>query len=128
MRVDSPQSLDAVKASKKVGVLLGIQTSQHFRTANDVEFFHSLGQRVSQLTYNSRNFIGNGSTERRDDGISDFGLSVVARMNKVGMAVDVSHCGDRTTLDAFEVSTSPVFINALQLPRAGARSSAVQNR
>jgi membrane dipeptidase len=110
MRIDSPQSLDAAKASKKVGVLLGIQNSQHFRTANDVEFFHSLGQRVSQLTYNSRNMIGNGSTERRDDGISDFGVSVVARMNKVGMAVDVSHCGDRTTLDAFEVSTSPVLI------------------
>jgi membrane dipeptidase len=110
MRIDSPESLDAVKASKKIGVLLGIQNSQHFRTANDVEFFHSLGQRVSQLTYNSRNMIGNGSTERRDDGISDFGVSVVARMNKVGMAVDVSHCGDRTTLDAFEVSTSPVLI------------------
>ena len=110
MRIDSPESLDAVKSSKKIGVLLGIQNSQHFRTANDVEFFHSLGQRVSQLTYNSRNMIGNGSTERRDDGISDFGVSVVARMNKVGMAVDVSHCGDRTTLDAFEVSTSPVFI------------------
>ena len=110
MRIDSPESLDAVKASKKIGVLLGIQNSQHFRTANDVEFFHSLGQRVSQLTYNSRNLIGNGSTERRDDGISDFGVSVVARMNQVGMAVDVSHCGDRTTLDAFEVSTSPVLI------------------
>ena len=110
MRIDSPQSLDEVKASKKIGVLLGIQNSQHFRTANDVDFFHALGQRVSQLTYNSRNMIGNGSTERRDDGISDFGVSVVARMNKIGMAVDVSHCGDRTTLDAFEVSTRPVLI------------------
>jgi membrane dipeptidase len=110
MRIDSPQSLDAVKQSKKIGVVLGIQNSQHFRTANDVDFFHALGQRVSQLTYNSRNLIGNGSTERRDDGISDFGVSVVARMNKVGMAVDVSHCGDRTTLDAFEVSSSPVLI------------------
>ena len=110
MRIDSPQSLDEVKASKKIGVLLGIQNSQHFRTANDVDFFHALGQRVSQLTYNSRNMIGNGSTERRDDGISDFGVSVVARMNKIGMAVDVSHCGDRTTLDAFEVSSRPVLI------------------
>jgi membrane dipeptidase len=111
MRIDSPESLEGVKASKKIGVLLGIQNSQHFRTANDVEFFHSLGQRVSQLTYNSRNMIGNGSTERRDDGISDFGVSVVARMNRVGMAVDVSHCGDRTTLDAFEVSARPVLIS-----------------
>ena len=110
MRIDSPQTLDAVKASKKIGVLLGIQNSQHFRTVNDVDFFYSLGQRVSQLTYNSRNMIGNGSTERRDDGISDFGVAVIARMNKIGMAVDTSHCGDRTTLDAFEVSAQPVLI------------------
>ena len=110
MRVDSAVSLDAVKATRKIGVLLGIQNSQHFRTVNDVDQFYSLGQRISQLTYNSRNLIGNGSTERRDDGISDFGVSIVGRMNLLGMAVDVSHCGDRTTLDAFEVSTKPVLI------------------
>ena len=110
MRIDSAASLDGVKTSQKVGVLLGIQNSQHFRGVDDVDFFHSLGQRVSQLTYNTRNMIGNGSTERRDDGLSDFGVSAVQRMNKVGMAVDVSHCGDRTTLDAFEVSAKPVLI------------------
>ena len=72
--------------------------------------FYGLGQRVSQLTYNSRNRIGNGSTERVDGGISDFGVGIVERMNEVGMAVDVSHCGDQTTLDAFEISTKPVLI------------------
>jgi membrane dipeptidase len=54
--------------------------------------------------------IGNGSTERRDDGISDFGVTIIDRMNKVRMAVDVAHCGDRTTLDAFEISKAPVLI------------------
>jgi membrane dipeptidase len=54
--------------------------------------------------------IGNGFTERRDDGISDFGVAVIDRMNRVGMAIDVSHCGDRTTLDAFELSVRPVLI------------------
>jgi membrane dipeptidase len=110
MRIDSADALDGVKASGKIGVLLGIQNSQHFRTIEDIDFFHALGQRVSQLTYNTRNLIGNGSTERRDDGLSDFGVAVVQRMNGVGMAVDVSHCGDRTTLDAFEVSARPVLI------------------
>jgi membrane dipeptidase len=79
-------------------------------TLDDVDLFHGLGQRVSQLTYNARNLIGNGSTERRDDGLSDYGLAVVSRMNQVGMAVDVSHSGDRTTLDAIEASTRPVLI------------------
>jgi membrane dipeptidase len=110
MRIDDPAALERVKASGKVGVLLGLQNSEHFRTPSDVDFFHSLGQRVSQLTYNSRNMIGNGSTERRDEGISDFGAAIIARMNRVGITVDVSHCGDRTTLDAFELSKKPVLI------------------
>ncbi|HEY7181621.1 MAG TPA: membrane dipeptidase [Blastocatellia bacterium] len=110
MRIDSAADLDRVKASGKVGVLLGLQNSEQFRSPADVDFFRGMGQRVSQLTYNARNLIGNGSTERRDEGISDFGARIIERMNHVGMAVDVSHCGDRTTLDAFELSKKPVLI------------------
>lgn len=110
MRVDSADDFARVKRSRKIGVVLGLQNSGHFRRPDDVDFFYSQGQRISQLTYNSRNLIGNGSTERRDDGLSDFGVAIVERMNKIGMAVDVSHCGDHTTLDAFEVSKSPVLI------------------
>ena len=110
MRIDSAADLDRVRTSGKVGILLGLQNSDQFRRPDDVDFFRNLGQRVSQLTYNARNLIGNGSTERRDEGISDYGAAIIERMNKVGMAVDVSHCGDRTTLDAFELSKKPVLI------------------
>jgi membrane dipeptidase len=110
MRIDSVADLKRVKQSGKLGIILGVQNSEQFRRPDDVDFFRGLGQRVSQLTYNARNLIGNGSTERRDEGISDFGVSIIERMNKVGMAVDVSHCGDRTTLDAFEISKKPVLI------------------
>jgi membrane dipeptidase len=109
-RIDSPGDFKRVKGSGKVGVLLGLQNAQHFRRPDDVATFHALGQRVAQLTYNSRNLIGNGSTERRDEGISDFGVAIIERMNAVGMAIDTSHCGDRTTLDAFEISKKPVLI------------------
>ena len=110
MRIDSAGDLKRIKKSGKLGVILGIQNSEHFRRPDDVDLFRGLGQRVSQLTYNARNLIGNGATERRDEGISDFGVAIIERMNKVGMAVDVSHCGDRTTLDAFEISKKPVLI------------------
>ena len=110
MRIDSAADFERVKTSGKIGVLIGIQNSDHFQRPDHVDFFWNLGQRVSQLTYNSRNWIGNGSTERRDEGLSDYGVTIVERMNKVGMAVDVSHSGDRTTLDAFEVSRKPVLI------------------
>src|SRR5688572_17486597 len=110
MRIDSAADLNRVKSSGKIGICIGLQNSEQFRRPDDVNLFHGLGQRVSQLTYNSRNLIGNGATERRDDGISDFGVAIIERMNAVGMAVDVSHCGDRTTLDAFEMSKKPVLI------------------
>ena len=109
-RVDSVGDFKRIKASARVGVILGLQNSEHFRRPDDVNMFYGLGQRISQLTYNARNLIGNGSTERRDEGISDFGVRIIDRMNTVGMAVDVSHCGDRTTLDAFELSKRPVLI------------------
>ena len=110
MRIDSVADLKRVNQSGKLGIILGVQNSEQFRRPDDVDLFRGLGQRVSQLTYNARNLIGNGSTERRDEGISDFGVAIIERMNKVGMAVDVSHCGDRTTLDAFEISKKPVLI------------------
>jgi membrane dipeptidase len=110
MRIDSGADFERARTSGKIGILIGVQNAAHFRNANDVDYFHSLGQRVSQLTYNSRNLIGNGSTERRDDGISDFGVRIIERMNAVGMAVDTGHCGDRTTIEACELSQKPVLI------------------
>lgn len=109
-RIDSVDDFDALKKGERIGYIVGIQNADHFQTLDDVNYFHHMGQRISQLTYNSQNLIGAGSTDRRDGGLSHFGVAVVGRMNEVGMAVDVSHCGDRTTLDAFEVSTKPVLI------------------
>ena len=109
MRVDTAADFDRVKGAGKIGILIGVQNSEHFRSADDVDLFHGLGQRVSQLTYNARNRIGDGSTERTNGGISDFGVSIVERMNTVGMALDVSHSGDQTTLDACAISKKPVL-------------------
>ena len=110
VRVASAADLRRAVAEGKLGIIPGVQNSDHFRSVQDVKSFHQLGQRVSQLTYNTQNLIGSGSTDRVDGGITDFGAQIVAAMNEVGMAVDVSHCGDRTTLDAFEISTRPVLI------------------
>lgn len=109
-RVARYRDLEALIRSPKVGVIPGLQNSEHFRTPDDVKLFYSLGQRVSLLTYNSQNLLGCGSTERRDCGISDFGVAIIEKMNEVGMLVDVSHCGDMTTLQAFELSKKPVAI------------------
>jgi membrane dipeptidase len=89
--------------------VISFQNSQHFRRPDDVNTFWGLGQRISQLTYNMNNGLGSGFLERRDGGLSVFGASIVERMNQVGMAVDLSHCADQTTLDAIAASKRPVL-------------------
>jgi len=109
-RVSRWRDLEALVRSPKVGIIPGLQNSEHFRTPDDVKLFYTLGQRVSMLTYNAQNNLGCGSTERRDCGVSDFGAAIIQKMNETSMLVDVSHCGDMTTLDAFELSKKPVAI------------------
>jgi membrane dipeptidase len=104
------EDLDEAKASKKIGLILGVQNAEHFRSVKDVKAFYELGLRCSQLTYNSQNRIGSGSTDRADGGVSDYGERIIKAMNDVGMLIDVSHCGDKTTLDAIEISPKPIAI------------------
>jgi membrane dipeptidase len=109
LRVDCVADFELAKSSGKIGIMIGQQNSRHFRTVDDVDNFYRLGQRVSQLTYDD-NDIGGGSTDPRDPGLSEYGEQIIARMNALGMAVDVSHCSDRTTLDALNVSQKPVLV------------------
>jgi len=98
-----------VKALGKIGILVGQQNSAHFRNVEDVDRFYALGQRVSQLTYTG-NKIGGGSSDPLDHGLSEYGLAIVERMNATGMAIDISHCGDQTTMDAIDASRKPVLV------------------
>ena len=106
--VGRAEDLDHAKAKQKIAVIMGLQNADEFREPKDVKAFFELGLRCAQLTYNSQNLIGSGSTDRVDGGISDYGVEIVKAMNEVGMLVDVSHSGDRTTLDAIELSPKPI--------------------
>lgn len=108
--VGRAEDLDRAKAEGKAAVIIGLQNADHFRKPDDVKSFYELGLRCAQLTYNSQNFIGSGSTDRVDGGVSDYGAEIIKAMNEVGMLIDVSHCGDRTTLDAIELSPKPIAI------------------
>ncbi len=108
--VDTFADVLQAKRDGKCAVIMGLQNADHFLKPADVKEFYQIGQRCAQLTYNSQNRIGSGSTERVDGGISDFGAAIIKAMNEVGMLVDVSHSGDRTTLDAIEISTKPIAI------------------
>ena len=108
--VDKVADIVAAKRAGKCAVIMGLQGADHFLNPQDVKEFYGIGQRCSQLTYNSQNRIGSGSTDRVDGGVSDYGVAIIAAMNEVGMLIDVSHCGDRTTLDAIAISPKPIAI------------------
>lgn len=97
------------KDTKRVGLIAGFQDTTMLETdIHRLSLFHDLGVRIIQLTYNVRNVVGDGCLEPGNAGLSSFGRQVVARMNELGILVDTSHCGRRTTLDAIAASGKPV--------------------
>ncbi len=103
--------LRATKASKKVGFILGFQGATSL--GPNLERFdemHRDGVRVMQLTYNIRNLLGDGCLEAANSGLSTVGRKAVERMNAAGVLIDLSHCGQRTTAEAIELSKRPVAI------------------
>ncbi|MBR9864790.1 MAG: membrane dipeptidase [Rhodobacteraceae bacterium] len=76
-----------------------------------VEVMHTLGLRFMQLTYNNQSLLASGCYEDDDTGLTRMGRQVVAEMNRVGMVVDMSHSGDRSTFEAIEHSTRPITIS-----------------
>ncbi len=75
-----------------------------------VEILHTLGLRFMQLTYNNQSLLASGCYEAEDTGLTRMGREVVAEMNRVGLVVDMSHSGERSTLDAIEHSSRPIAI------------------
>jgi membrane dipeptidase len=93
------------------GVILNFQNTTHFGAdLGKLQQFYDLGVRIIQLTYNARNLIGDGCTERNPSGLSLFGLEVVKKMNQLGILIDVSHCSPPTAIDAALASSRPIAI------------------
>jgi membrane dipeptidase len=103
------EELESSQRNGVVGLLLGLQDSLPIgRDLNRIETLYNAGVRVIQLTYNTRNLVGDGCTEREQGGLSRFGIELVRRLNDLGIIVDVSHSGYATTMDAIDVSERPV--------------------
>jgi membrane dipeptidase len=88
-----------------------------------IDILHGFGLRSLGITYSESNALGNGLKEDRDGGLTKFGRKAVARMNKVGLLIDASHCGDQTTLDTVQYSEKPIVLSHI-----GARALWDSNR
>ena len=108
----SVAEIEAVAASGRTALVLGFQNTSPVEHNLDLfGTFRDLGVCIMQLTYNLQNYIGCGYWEAKDSGVSSrFGKLALEEMAKVGILVDLSHCGERTTLDAIEMSPKPVAI------------------
>ena len=108
MKIARAADFDEARKTGRLGVLLGFQNGTIVESdVRNLDALYQAGARCIQLTYNSRNLIGDGCTERTNAGLSDFGVSVVSRMNELGIVVDLSHCGEATSRDGIAFSKVP---------------------
>lgn len=110
-QVKTGEDMDEALRQGKIGVILGLQnTSALEDELSLVSVFNTLGIKVMQLTYNNQNLIGSSCYEEHDNGLSRYGKLVVEKMNEYGVMIDLSHVGERTTLDTIQYSSRPVAI------------------
>lgn len=105
------RDLTEARRSRRFAFILGTQGSLLVgRDLDRVDMLHRLGLRVFQLTYNRGDLVGDGCLEPRDGGITRFGRDLVARLDERRVAIDLSHCGARTTREAIAASKHPVLV------------------
>jgi membrane dipeptidase len=111
MKVRTLADVAVAKRTGRLGIIYGFQDATMLEgDPARLDLFHRYGVKIVQLTYNVRNLLGDGCLEPADAGLSNHGRAVVARMNELGMLVDLSHCGTRTTDDGIAASQKPVAI------------------
>lgn len=100
------------KRENKLGIMLGFQQTKFLEDDSErIDIFRKLGVRIMQITYNNRNKFGDGCLERSNAGLTQIGIATIGMMNELGIAVDLSHSGYRTTSDGIAHSVKPVLIS-----------------
>lgn len=107
--VQKASDIEKAKREGKHGVILGPQNSSFLE--GNVRFLKAAWEwsiRIIQICYNLRNEAADGCTEKTDSGLSKFGVELVEAMNERGMLIDLSHVGDKSIMEAIEISKDPV--------------------
>jgi len=110
--IETVDDIAAAKAQGQLAVSFNLQGTNALAGNLDmVSLLYDLGVRQMLLAYNKKNLVGDGCHERTDGGLSEFGIRLIAEMNRVGMIVDCSHTGYRSSMEAMEVSEKPVIFS-----------------
>ncbi|MSP37316.1 MAG: hypothetical protein EXR70_02330 [Deltaproteobacteria bacterium] len=104
--------LDQAENRDKVGVLLGLQNPKALSDSlRLLDAFYDLGLRCLSLAFSENSYYGCGHACEVDTGLTSLGRRAIERMNQLGIVIDLSHSGDRTALEALEVSEQPVIFS-----------------
>jgi membrane dipeptidase len=111
MRVRTAADLNAAKSTKRLGLIYNLQDSSLLENElGRVATLQALGLRVMQMTYNTRNLVGDGCLEKGNAGLSNLGRSLVGALEQARIVMDLSHSGARTIAEAIaEAKASPVI-------------------
>jgi membrane dipeptidase len=112
LQVKHGADLKAAKQSRRVGIIYGVQNLAMIGSdLGKLTVLHDLGVRITQLTYNVRNLIGDGCLEPGDAGLSRFGREVVAKISELRLVLDLSHVGYRTIRESIAAARLPPVIS-----------------
>jgi membrane dipeptidase len=96
------------KAENKLGIILSFESAEMLQgKLESLELFRNLGVRVMQLSYNRKSPFAAGVMEPDGGGLTPLGRQALAEMNRLGIAIDVSHANPATTTDVLALSTKP---------------------
>lgn len=111
IRAESLKDIYRAHENGQLAHVFGLEAATPIENELDrLDILYGFGVRQIGIAYSEANYLGGGLKERGDGGLTYFGEKAVERMNKLGIAIDISHSGDRTALETIEKSTKPIFI------------------
>jgi len=118
IRAETTEDIARAKQNGQIAFIPSLEAATPIENELDrLDILYGLGIRSSGIAYSEANTLGCGLREQTDGGLTEFGRAAVERMNKLGIAIDISHSGDQTSVDTIAVSSKPIFIT-----HAGARA------
>ena len=105
------EDIEKAKNEGKTAMFFGFQNCSPIEDdINLIEKIYDYGCRFMQLTYNNQSLLASGCYEKNDSGVTNFGREAIKEMNRLGIVVDMSHSGEKSTFDAIDLSQKPIAI------------------